>query len=98
VDNGAFRDRGDRAEAIWWLWGCFVSNHEEPLFGEHESMSCLVILPVAGLTVDSPSVTMLVDFLRGAEERHRVDVGIVYDLDRAHPDYLSATVEALETK
>ena len=27
-----------------------------------------------------------------------MDVGIVYDLDRAHPDYLSATVEALETK
>jgi hypothetical protein len=27
-----------------------------------------------------------------------VDVGIVYDFDRAHPDYVSATVEALETK
>ena len=82
--------------ASWWLWGCFVSNHREPLFGELQDLSSVVILPVA----DLPSIdqgTMLMQWLQGAGSSHRVDVAVVFGFDVAHPDHLE-TVEALELK
>lgn len=81
--------------AVWWLWGCAVSNHAEPLFGDDETLSAVVILPMTDLPVELPRRAMLIDFLRTAEVHHRVDVGIVYQFDSDHPDALF-TVEALE--
>ena len=52
--------------ARWWLWGCFVSNHPDPLFGDAEVLSSLVILPVVDLP--DPNITlMMVQFLQAAE-------------------------------
>jgi hypothetical protein len=84
--------------AIWWVWGCFVSAHEDPLFGEAESLSTIVILPFRQLPSEPHRLALLLDFLHGAEERHRVDVGIVYAYDPDHPGYVAQTVGALEFK
>ncbi len=34
----------------WWLWGCFVSDHAEPLDGEYQTVNALAFIP----TVDLP--------------------------------------------
>lgn len=73
--------------ATWWLWGCFVSSHDEPLFGDHESLSTMVILPARELT-NSALTQTLVSFLAGAEEQHRVDVRRVVAFDADDPRYL----------
>jgi hypothetical protein len=83
--------------ARWWLWGCFVSSHEEPLFGEAETLSSIVILPASDLPPERHRLAMLLDFLGSAQQRHRVDVGIVYEFATQHPSYLD-TVEALDFK
>jgi hypothetical protein len=36
--------------AYWWIWGGFVTNHPEPRFGDHESLTCAVFLQHAELT------------------------------------------------
>lgn len=73
--------------ASWWLWGCFVSSHDEPLFGDHESLSTMVLLPARELT--SAALTqVLVSFLAGAEEQHRVDARTVFAFDVGDPRYL----------
>lgn len=64
--------------ARWWLWGCFVSNHEEPLFGEYQSLSSLVFLPPV-VDLSNEQVGTLIHFLQGAEERRRVDVAILFN-------------------
>jgi hypothetical protein len=81
--------------ATWWLWGCFVSSHELPLFGADETVSSIVILPAREVLREAHRRALLVEFLQSAEENHRVDVGIVYDFDTDHPDHLE-TIEALE--
>jgi hypothetical protein len=82
--------------ARWWLWGCFVSNHVTPLYGEHETVSAIVILPAADVPSDETGI-MLLDFVQGALDRHRVDAGYVFEFGLGHPAHLE-TVDALEIK
>ncbi len=82
--------------ATWWLWGCFVSAHEDPLFGDAESLSALVLLPVASMPASPGQRAVLVDFLHAAEQNYRVDVRIVFEYEREHPSYVDVTQEALE--
>ena len=82
------------AGATWWLWGCFVSSHDEPLFGVRETLSAMVLLSARELT--SAALTRaLVSFLARAEEQHRVDVRTVIAFDAGDPRYLD-TVDAVE--
>lgn len=83
--------------ARWWLWGCFVSNHAIPLFGDYETLSALVILPVAELPSDEAQGTMLLDFIQGALKNHRVDAARVFEFPQDNPHQLE-TIEALEYK
>ncbi len=83
---------------VWWLWGCAVSEHPEPVFGDHEVLDALAILPLTELAQDDVRAAMIVGFLQAAPERHRVDVRIVYEFERDHPDYVPFTVGALEGK
>ena len=79
--------------ATWWLWGCFVSSHEHPVFGDDETCSAVVMLPVDELP--SPGqLAAAVGFLSSAEQ-YGVDVGIVYEFDSGHPAHID-TIEALE--
>ena len=88
--------RGVVPSARWWLWGCFVSNHPEPLWGESETMSSLVILPEPDLP--DPGVTaMLWHFLQSAHSEHSVDAPVVIDFSEDSDDRLE-TIEALEFK
>jgi hypothetical protein len=80
--------------ATWWLWGCFVSSHDEPLFGEHETLSAMVLLPAGELTSVAVSQA-LVSFLARAEEQHRVDVRPVFAFDVGDPRSLE-TVAMVE--
>jgi hypothetical protein len=83
--------------ARWWLWGCFVSNHVAPLFGEHETLNALVILPVAELPSDEAQGTMLLNFIQGALQNHRVDAAWVFEFAPESPQHIE-TIENLEYK
>lgn len=67
--------------ARWWVWGCFVSDHREPLFGESETLSTIVIVPEAEIRLLGDRLPMLVGFLQAAEEQYRVDVDLVYEFE-----------------
>jgi hypothetical protein len=82
--------------ARWWLWGCFISSHLEPLFGEHESLQAVVFLPVFDIPKTDHEQAMLVDFLRSAHARH-VDVTPLYEHAIDHPDYVEI-IDAVEFK
>lgn len=82
--------------ACWWLWGCFVSNHAEPLYGEDQDLSSLVLLPTDDLPTPE-QVAMLFQWLQGARTTHGVDVAIVFGFPEGHPDHLE-TMDALEMK
>ena len=83
--------------ARWWLWGCFISAHVEPLFGERETIQAVVLLPVPDLPATDHEIAMLVDFIGNAQDRHRVDATPIFERLPDHPDYLEA-VDALEFK
>jgi hypothetical protein len=82
--------------ARWWLWGCFISSHLDPLWGEDEVLSSLVILPVADLPKDNLTA-MLVSFLQVAPEQHYVDAAFVFDFAEGSDEHLE-TIDALEFK
>jgi hypothetical protein len=83
--------------AWWWLWGCFVSNHAEPLFGDLEVITALVVLPVADLPVRREHGEMLLHYIQGAEQTCRVDCAFVFEFPEGHERRLE-TVDALEMK
>lgn len=82
--------------ASWWLWGCFVSNHLEPLYREFQDLSSLVTLPVHDLP-STEQGTMLLQWLQDARSTHRVDVATVFGFPVDHSEHLE-TVDALEMK
>jgi hypothetical protein len=45
--------------AWWWLWGCFVSNHPVPLFGDRELIGAVVVLPLLDVPVQREHGEML---------------------------------------
>jgi hypothetical protein len=70
--------------AYWWLWGCFISSHDEPYHGDLEVMSALVHLPATpGL---AESISVVAGYLRDAEQRHRLDVERIWHPDGGTPD------------
>jgi hypothetical protein len=84
--------------ARWWLWGCFVSAHSEPQFGDAETIEAAVFLPVRELPPPgSPELEMLVDFVHSAQARHRVNVAKLYEVSPEEPGYLDY-VDAVEFK
>jgi hypothetical protein len=80
--------------AWWWLWGCFISNHREPLFGDLEVLSSLVILPVVDLP-DINLITMVVHSLQAAESNFKVDASYVFEFPAGDENVIE-TMEALE--
>ena len=83
--------------AWWWLWGCFVSNHPAPLFGEREVMTAVVVLPVADLPSQREHIEMLRTYIQGAQETCRVDCGFVIEFPEGDERRLDTT-EDLEFK
>lgn len=83
--------------AWWWLWGCFVSNHPEPLFGDREVITAVVVLPVADLPIRREHIEMLLTYIQGAQETCRVDCGFVFEFPEGDPRRLDTT-EDLELK
>lgn len=81
----------------WWLWGCFVSSHPEPVFGQFETVQALVICPAVDLPQSDHEVAMLLNFIASAQEHHHVDLTAVYEFPLDHPAQLDA-VDALEFK
>lgn len=79
----------------WWLWGRFVSAHDNPLFGERETMSAAALLPVGSMPAEDHRVAALLSLLQSAEENFRVDVEKVFEYPADHPDHL-LTIGALE--
>lgn len=73
--------------ARWWLWGCFVSNHAEPLWGDLERIDAVVILPASDVPTDPVALDHLLGYLRGAHEHHDVDVSFVLEVPSHHPHY-----------
>jgi hypothetical protein len=86
---------GTVPSARWWLWGCFVSNHAEPVMGNNQVMNSLAILPVRDLPQSDAGLAMLVGFLQVAERNHRVDAPWVYEFEPGDDGNLD-TMEALE--
>ncbi|MHB8246133.1 MAG: DUF6932 family protein [Acidimicrobiales bacterium] len=81
--------------AYWWLWGCFVSNHQDPVMGNSQVMNSLAILPVRDLPLSPAGLAMVVGFLQVAEINHRVDAPMVYEFDPGDEQNID-TMEALE--
>lgn len=84
--------------ARWWLWGNLVSNHPEPLFGPHQTVDAATLLPAGDLPTTGPELTMLVDFLRTAHLRHRVDVTTVFLFAPDDPRHLSGVAVLEEAR
>jgi hypothetical protein len=83
--------------ARWWLWGCFVSNHPEPLWGDLEVLSSIVILPVTELPRQLEHLELLMTFIQAAQTNYRVDVGAVFEFEPDDPNHLD-TIDELEFK
>lgn len=83
--------------ARWWLWGCFVSNHPEPLDGKHQVISALTVLPDVEFHDLGDREPALVTFLRVAEQTYKVDAGIVIEFEPGDDRNLE-TMDAMEGK
>jgi hypothetical protein len=81
--------------AWWWLWGCFVSNHPGPLFGDREDVTAVVVLPVEDLPSQREHIEMLLTYIQAAQGTCRVDCGFVFEFPEGDPRRLE-TVDALE--
>lgn len=73
-----------------------MTSHEQPIFGDDETISAVVMLPVRELP-DRGQLTAVVSFLRSAGEQQGVDIGIVYEFEPDHPAYVD-TMDELEWK
>lgn len=82
--------------ARWWLWGCFVSNHSDPLFGADEVLDCLVILPSSEVR-DDGLADMLISYLQAAVREHAVDARWVIDFPNGSEEWID-TFQAIEFK
>jgi hypothetical protein len=82
--------------ARWWLWGCFVSNHPDPLWGSDEVLSSLVILPADEMP-EAGIASMLISYLQLARTEDAVDAAWVVDFPNGSEESLD-TIEAIEFK
>lgn len=71
--------------ARWWLWGCFVSNHLSPAWGDLERLDLLVLLDVQDLPTAEHELEMLMGLVRSSGERHPVNLSPVYLYPAGHP-------------
>jgi hypothetical protein len=83
--------------ARWWLWGCFISAHRTPQFGDYETIQAILLVPAADLPTADDQVALLVNSIRSAQEYHRVDLSIVVEFPPGDPRNIE-TMDALETK
>ncbi len=84
--------------ARWWLWGCFVTSHAEPLWADRQWVDCLVQIEVSDLPAPEArqdQLAALVD--TGWAQQLRVDLAVVYVYPTTHPGNL-VSVEMLESK
>jgi hypothetical protein len=82
--------------ASWWIWGCFVSNHPEPVWGDGEKLSCITILPESEVAGEERAL-MLEAYLGAAMDNHSVDAGLVIRFDDGTAESLD-TLDVLEGK
>lgn len=55
--------------AWWWLWGCFVSDHVRPLWGDDEVRDAVVVLAVQELVRKPEHGEMVLSVVQGARRR-----------------------------
>lgn len=83
--------------ARWWIWGWFVSGHEDPQFGDRETIQAVVLLPVADMPVDAERMALFSAAIQAAQSLNRVDVSPVYLFPPGHPGEID-TLDVLEFK
>lgn len=63
----------------WWLWGNFVTGHEQPLFGGAQRVDALAVIPASDLQADL--LPMITDFFRTAHSHHHTDASYLFTFD-----------------
>lgn len=67
----------------WWLWGNFISAHEEPLYGDAQTIDAIALLTAE--QIQPALLPMLADFFRTAQALHRTDATPLLEFDEGDP-------------
>ncbi|HWI05498.1 MAG TPA: hypothetical protein VNT52_16955 [Acidimicrobiales bacterium] len=84
--------------SYWWIWGPFVSATQLPRFGDQETLTALVFLPVSELiSLPEHRHGLLMHALQAAIPLYSVDAGWVYVFSLDDPES-AETATVVESK